>query len=64
LHTNTGVEIEVISAVWPVRGNRTLAELFQREIERLGPPDWSKEEDDLARAVQAKAKMPVQGLKR
>ena len=63
LMTNTSVETDVISAVWPVRGNRTLAELFQREIEFLGPPDWTKEEDDLARAVQAKAKVPVEGLK-
>jgi aminobenzoyl-glutamate utilization protein B len=54
----------VISAVWPVRGNRTLAELFQREIELVGVPDWTKEEDDLARAVQGKAKVPVEGLKR
>jgi aminobenzoyl-glutamate utilization protein B len=64
LMTNTSLETDVISAIWPVRGNRTLAELFQREIECLGPPDWSKEEDDLARAVQAKAKVPVEGLKR
>jgi aminobenzoyl-glutamate utilization protein B len=64
LMTNTTVATDVISAVWPVRGNRTLAELFQREIESLGPPDWTKAEDDLARAVQAKAKVPVEGLKR
>jgi aminobenzoyl-glutamate utilization protein B len=50
--------------VWPVRGNRTLAELFQRTIELVGVPDWTKEEDDLARAVQAKVKVPVEGLKR
>jgi aminobenzoyl-glutamate utilization protein B len=64
LMTNTSVETEVISAVWPVRGNRTLAELFQREIERVGSPEWTGEEDGLARAVQAKAKMPIRGLKR
>jgi aminobenzoyl-glutamate utilization protein B len=64
LMTNTSVSVDVISAVWPVRGNRTLAELFQREIELVGIPDWTKEEDDLARAVQAKAKVPVEGLKR
>src|SRR5215470_4500671 len=64
LMTNTSVSVDVISAVWPVRGNRTLAELFQREIELVGVPDWSKEEDDLARALQAKAKVPVEGLKR
>jgi aminobenzoyl-glutamate utilization protein B len=64
LMTNTNVSVDVISAVWPVRGNRTLAELFQREIELVGVPDWTKEEDELARAVQAKAKVPVEGLKR
>jgi aminobenzoyl-glutamate utilization protein B len=64
LMTNTSVDVDVISAVWPVRGNRTLAELFQREIELLGAPDWTKAEDDLARAVQAKAKVPIEGLKR
>ena len=64
LMTNTSVSVDVISAVWPVRGNRTLAELFQREIELVGVPDWTKEEDDLARAVQAKARVPVEGLKR
>lgn len=64
LMTNTSVSVDVISAVWPVRGNRTLAELFQREIELVGVPDWTEQEDDLARAVQAKAKVPVEGLKR
>ena len=64
LMTNTSVSVDVVSAVWPVRGNRTLAELFQRESELVGVPDWTKEEDDLARAVQAKVKVPVEGLKR
>jgi aminobenzoyl-glutamate utilization protein B len=64
LMTNTRVEIDVMSAVWPVRGNRTLAELVQRELELVGLPEWSQQEDDIARAVQAKAKVPVEGLKR
>ena len=62
--TNTGVTVDMMSAVWPVRGNRTLAELVQREMELVGMPEWTKEEDDLARAVQAEAKVPVEGLKR
>lgn len=64
LMTNTRVEIDMMSGVWPVRGNRTLAELVQRELELVGMPDWTKEEDELARAVQAKAKVPVDGLTR
>jgi len=64
LMSNTTVAVDVLSAVWPVRGNRTLAELVQREIERVGMPDWTPQEDELARAVQAKAKVPVEGLRR
>jgi aminobenzoyl-glutamate utilization protein B len=64
LMTNTTVEIEVMSAVWPVRGNRTLAELIQREIELVGLPSWSTEEEDLARSLQAKVNVPVEGLAR
>jgi aminobenzoyl-glutamate utilization protein B len=64
LMTNTGLSVDLMSAVWPVRSNRTLAELFQREIDRVGVPEWSKEEEDLARAVQDKAKVPVEGLRR
>src|SRR5262245_61330536 len=64
LMTNTTVTVDVMAAVWPVRGNRTLAELMQRELEVVGMPEWTKAEDDLARAVQVKAKVPVEGLKR
>jgi aminobenzoyl-glutamate utilization protein B len=64
LMSDTQVTVEVMSAVWPVRGNQTLAELVQREIERVGPPDWTAEEEALARAVQANAKVPVEGLRR
>jgi aminobenzoyl-glutamate utilization protein B len=64
LMSNTKVEIDVMSAVWPVRGNRTLAELVEREIETVGLPSWSEEEDTLARAVQAKVNVPVEGLAR
>jgi aminobenzoyl-glutamate utilization protein B len=64
LMSNTSVDVYVMSAVWPVRGNRTLAELVQREIELVGLPHWSKEEDDLARSLQAKLNLPVEGLVR
>ncbi len=61
--TNTSVEVDVMSAVWPVRGNRTLAELVQRNIELVGSPEWSPQENDLARTLQAKAKVKVEGLR-
>jgi aminobenzoyl-glutamate utilization protein B len=63
LMTNTEVEVEVLSAVWPTRGNRTLAELVQRNMELVGMPEWSDDEQTFARAVQEKVKVKVEGLK-
>ena len=62
LMTNTTVEIDVQSAVWPVRGNRTLAELVQSEYEQVGAPAWSVEEDALARTLQERAGVKIDGL--
>lgn len=62
--TNTTVDVDVQSAVWPVRGNRTLAELAQRQYQRVGPPQWSREEDELARRLQDRAGVFVEGLSR
>ncbi len=62
LMTNTTFDVDLQSAVWPVRGNQTLAELVQAEYEGLGAPDWTAEEDALARALQAKAGVKVEGL--
>lgn len=63
LMTNTEVEVDVLSAVWPTRGNRTLAELVQHNIERIGMPHWSDDEQTFARAVQDKVNGKVEGLK-
>ncbi len=62
LMTNTTFTVEVQSAVWPVRGNETLAMLAQSEMERLGAPLWNAEEESLARALQQKAGVNITGL--
>ncbi|MDB5507714.1 MAG: amidohydrolase [Hyphomicrobiales bacterium] len=64
LMTNTTFDVDLQSAVWPVRGNQTLAELVQAEYERVGAPEWTRQEDDLARALQDKAKAKAEGLSR
>lgn len=61
--TNTTVEVAVKSAVWPVRGNRTLAECVQRNIDRVGMPAWSEAEQRLARDLQAAAGVDASGLR-
>jgi len=63
LMSDTTCEVEVLSAVWPVRGNQTLAELIQHEYEAVGAPAWTPEEDALARALQEKARVKVEGLR-
>src|SRR5262249_54795877 len=62
LMSNTTVEVDVMSAVWPAPGNRTRAELVDRAVELVGLPRWSKQEDELARTLQAKVDVPVEGL--
>src|SRR5258705_7112304 len=62
--TNTEVTVDVLSAVWPLRCNRTLAELVQSNIELVGMPAWTDAEDKLARDLQTNANVRVEGLRR
>jgi aminobenzoyl-glutamate utilization protein B len=62
LMSNTEVEVQVLSAVWPLRCNRTLAELLERNIELVGMPRWTGEEQAFARDLQAGAAVKVEGL--
>jgi aminobenzoyl-glutamate utilization protein B len=61
--TNTSVEVDVISAVWPVRANQGLAEVLQRNIDLVGMPEWTEAEQELAREIQRKAEIATGGLK-
>ncbi len=62
--SNCELEVDVLSAAWPLRANITLAEIIQRNIERVGLPDWSDEEEALARSVQKAAGVEIEGLTR
>src|SRR5262245_25319022 len=63
LMTNTEVKIDVLSAVWPLRCNRTLAEVRHRNIETVGSPAWTDAEQALARELQKNANVKVEGLR-
>ena len=63
LMTNTSFEVEVLSAVWPVRTNQTLAQVVQRNIEIVGMPEWTAEEQSFARELQKAAEAPIEGLR-
>ncbi len=50
--THTEMEYRILGAAWPRHFNRPIAELMQRHIERVGLPEWSEADQQLARAVQ------------
>ena len=62
LMTGTSFSVNVISAVWPTRGSRTVAEVLQSNIELVGMPEWNDEEQQLARALQTELGVEAQGL--
>jgi aminobenzoyl-glutamate utilization protein B len=62
LMTGTTLSYEIIASAWPQLGNRVLAEQIQKNIELIGMPQWSKEEDDFARRFQKSLNLPVVGL--
>lgn len=60
--TDTEVTITLRSAVWPVRFNETLAKLLQANIELVGMPDWTAQEQALACNLQQAIGKPETGL--
>lgn len=56
-------EHRVLSAVWPTRGNKTVAQTVRGNMELVGHPEWSADEDALARKLQERAGVPVEGLR-
>jgi aminobenzoyl-glutamate utilization protein B len=52
LMTGTTMEMEPFGAAWPSLGNRAIAEAIQKNIELVGMPKWSEEEQKFARELQ------------
>lgn len=53
---------KVLSACWPTRDNKTMAEIVQSNIELVGMPAWTPEEQALARSIQKSAGVKEVGL--
>ncbi len=60
--TDTAYSVNVLSAVWPTRANRTLAEIIQENIAQIGMPQWSEGEQKLVCELQAKVKTKPTGM--
>jgi aminobenzoyl-glutamate utilization protein B len=53
----------VLGAAWPRHYNRPVAEAMARNIERVGMPRWTADDQAFARAVQRAVGQPDSGLK-
>src|SRR5215472_218355 len=52
LMTGTTMEMEPFGAGWPSLGNKAIAEAVQKNIEMVGMPKWTEEENTLAKELQ------------
>ena len=60
--TDTTVTSRVLGAAWPQHHNRVIAETMFDNIQRVGMPDWSEDDQRFARAVQKMLDVEEQGL--
>jgi aminobenzoyl-glutamate utilization protein B len=61
----TGTEVEssrVLGAAWPQHFNKVVAETTYANIQRVGLPQWSDADQQLARAVQKEVRVRETGL--
>ena len=61
--TGTAVTHRVVGSAWPPHFNRVIAEVQQRNIERVGMPAWSDADQALAKALQKELGQPLDGLR-
>lgn len=62
LMTGCTYEINILATCWPTRANQAMAEIIQKNIETVGMPHWSKEEETLAKKLQENIQASVVGL--
>ena len=60
--TDTTVSWKVLGSAWPGHFNKTIAEAMQANIETVGIPTWTDDEQKLAKALQKEMKVPETGL--
>ena len=60
--TDTEVTSKVLGSAWPGHFNKTIAETMHANIERVGLPQWSDADQELAKALQHELKVPEVGM--
>jgi aminobenzoyl-glutamate utilization protein B len=54
--------VRIVGSAWPVHSNKPLAEAAYKNIQAVGLPKWSDDDQTLAKAVQQELKVPATGL--
>jgi aminobenzoyl-glutamate utilization protein B len=61
--TDTTVTERVLGAAWPGHFNKPIAEALSANIQRVGMPEWSADDQAMAKAAQRELKAKEAGLK-
>src|SRR5689334_16691420 len=62
LMTDTSYTSRLLGSAWPGHFNRPIAEDMYANIKKIGLPQWSDDDQMLAKALQKEMKVPVRGL--
>jgi aminobenzoyl-glutamate utilization protein B len=63
LMTGTTWDVKYAASAWPQLVNKAIAEAIQKNIETVGVPKWTEQEQQFARDFQKAAAKPVVGLR-
>ncbi|MCC6368638.1 MAG: amidohydrolase [Bryobacterales bacterium] len=62
LMTNTTFTSRLLGSAWPTHMNKVIAETMYANIKQVGLPQWSEDDQTLAKAVQKELKVKEEGL--
>lgn len=60
--TDTTVTSRLLGSAWPGHFNKPVAEAMYENIKKVGLPQWSEDDQTLAKALQRELKVPEKGL--
>ncbi|HEV2690902.1 MAG TPA: amidohydrolase [Bryobacteraceae bacterium] len=62
LMTDTSYTSRLLGSAWPGYFNKPIAEAMYENIKKVGLPQWSEDDQTLAKGLQRELKVPVRGL--
>ena len=60
--TDTKMSYEVLGSAWPGHFNKAIAETMYENIKTVGLPQWSDQDQQLAKAIQKELKVKEEGM--